>query len=215
MKISPSAVRRLRTERGWSQEQLAIASGLSLRTVQRVEAEGIASMGTAVSLAATYAVQLIELQEEQHVSTGQQPRLGQGTLFLGPAVITVAALGEAGRLPGLPQSDAFAAINILAALVGALLLLPSLVHVFRQRQYIAAALVVLGTPLVTLLAGGAIFALVGGRAPSWQLAGIGAAGAALLVMAVRELRYGGERSVPNNSSKRARTARRSTGPVPE
>ncbi|HEY1588898.1 MAG TPA: helix-turn-helix transcriptional regulator [Rhodanobacter sp.] len=198
MKISSSAVRRLRTERGWSQEQLAIASGLSLRTVQRVEAEGIASMGTALSLAATYEVQLIALQEEQRVSTGQQPPFAHSPLFLGPAVITVAALSESGRLPG-PQSDAFAAINILAAVVGALLLLTSLVHVVRQRQYIGAALALLGTPLVTLLAGGVIFALVSGRAMTWQLAGIGAAGVILLVMTVRELRRGGKRPGPNNS----------------
>ena len=57
MKISSAVVRRLRTDRGWSQEQLAIASGLSLRTIQRVEADGTASMGTKVSLAATFGVQ--------------------------------------------------------------------------------------------------------------------------------------------------------------
>ena len=85
MKISSSIVRRLRTERGWSQDQLAIASGLSLRTIQRVEAEGIASMDTAVSLAATYEIRLIELQEDQHAPTGQKPSFGHSALFLGTA----------------------------------------------------------------------------------------------------------------------------------
>mgnify|MGYP001057098124 CR=1 FL=1 len=191
MKISPAVVRRLRTERGWSQEQLAIASGLSLRTVQRVEAEGIASMGTAVSLAATCGVQLMDLQEEQPLPTDPTWQVGHNTLFLGIAVITLAALSESGRLPG-PQADAFAAINILAAVVGVMLLIPALARAFRQRQYVGAALAVLGTPLVTLLAGGALFSVVAGHAPTWQLVGIGAAGAALVVMAVRELgRRGG------------------------
>lgn len=192
MKISPSTVRRLRTERGWPQEQLAIASGLSLRTVQRVEAKGIASVDTAVSLAATYGVQLFELQEEQPVSTAQNPPFGHSVLFLGLAVITVAILGESGRLPGLPQSDVFAAINVLAIIIGVLLVVPPLVRLFRQHQYIGAALAVLGTPLVTLLAGGVIFGCVSGRAPTWQLAGIGAAGMTLVAIAARQLRRGNQ-----------------------
>lgn len=61
MKISPAFVRRLRTERGWSQEQLAVVSGLSLRTIQRVEAGGSASRETRTSLAATFDCQLADL----------------------------------------------------------------------------------------------------------------------------------------------------------
>ena len=52
MKLNPSIVRRLREARHWSQEQLAAAAGLGLRTVQRVEADGVASRGTRVCLAA-------------------------------------------------------------------------------------------------------------------------------------------------------------------
>lgn len=64
MKISSAKVRRLRSERGWSQEQLALASGLSLRTIQRVEAEGNAARETQVCIAATFAITLAELGEE-------------------------------------------------------------------------------------------------------------------------------------------------------
>jgi len=64
MKISPITIRRLRTERGWSQEQLAAASGLGLRTIQRVEAEGKAARETRVCLAATFGVGLAELINE-------------------------------------------------------------------------------------------------------------------------------------------------------
>lgn len=52
MKLNPSIVRRLREARHWSQEQLAAAAGLGLRTVQHVEADGVASRGTRVCLAA-------------------------------------------------------------------------------------------------------------------------------------------------------------------
>jgi len=107
MKISPVAVRRLRTERGWSQEQLAIASGLSLRTVQRVEAEGIASLGTATSLAATYQVKLTELQECQVPNTGQKPTAAPIILIFGLAILTLASIGESGRLPGFRRPTAW------------------------------------------------------------------------------------------------------------
>lgn len=63
MKISSTTVRKLRTEHGWSQEQLAAVSALSLRTVQRVEAEGVASLETRKSLAAAFEVQLADLAE--------------------------------------------------------------------------------------------------------------------------------------------------------
>ena len=52
MKLNPSIVRRLREAGHWSQEQLAAAAGLGLRTVQRVEADGVASRETRVCLAA-------------------------------------------------------------------------------------------------------------------------------------------------------------------
>lgn len=47
---------RLRTEReahSWSQDELAIASGLSVRTIQRAEGQGVASLQTVKALAAT------------------------------------------------------------------------------------------------------------------------------------------------------------------
>jgi transcriptional regulator with XRE-family HTH domain len=186
MKISPSTVRRLRTERGWSQEQLAIAAGLSLRTVQRVEADGTASLGTAAGLAATFGVRILQLQDEPRPPVEAQRPGGQATLFLGLAVIMLAVIGESGRLPGNPQSQGFAALNLLAAVVGLLLVVPAAVRRMRARQYAGVALAIIGTPLVTLLVGGVVVALLGGRPPLWPLLGMGAGGAVLVVMAVRE-----------------------------
>lgn len=73
-------------------------------------------------------------------------------------------------------------------IVGTLIILPALVQLVRERQYIAVALAMVGTPMVTLLAGGVIYAFTSGRVPSWPLAVIGAGGIALVVMAARELR---------------------------
>lgn len=58
MTINAEQVRTLRDSRGWSQEHLAEVSGLSLRTIQRVESEGRASRETRLSLAAAFDVPL-------------------------------------------------------------------------------------------------------------------------------------------------------------
>ena len=56
-------VKNLREQRNWSQEQLATMAGLSLRTIQRVEAENPASRETLKSLAAVFEVSVDELTE--------------------------------------------------------------------------------------------------------------------------------------------------------
>ena len=61
MKINGERVRALREQKSWSQEHLAEASGLSVRTVQRVEVEGIASAETRLALAAALDVPVAEL----------------------------------------------------------------------------------------------------------------------------------------------------------
>ncbi|HEX7338790.1 MAG TPA: helix-turn-helix transcriptional regulator [Rhodanobacteraceae bacterium] len=195
MKLSPLTIRRLRTERGWSQEQLAAASGLGLRTIQRVEAEGIAAMSTAVSLAATYDVRLLKLQEDPPTTAPRKPLFGHAPLFLGLAILTLAILDELGRIPSQPLSDVLMSANVLTALVGTVLLLPAGLRIVRQRQYIAAALAVLGTPLATLLAAGAIYSFANGSIPAGPLLGMGTAGIALVVMAAREFRHA-DRTIP-------------------
>jgi transcriptional regulator with XRE-family HTH domain len=56
MKINGEAVRALREQKSWSQEHLANASGLSVRTVQRVEMDNVASPETRLALAAALDV---------------------------------------------------------------------------------------------------------------------------------------------------------------
>ena len=56
MKINAELVRTLRAERHWSQEQLAAACGVNLRTVQRLENTGKASLESVRALAAVFEV---------------------------------------------------------------------------------------------------------------------------------------------------------------
>ena len=44
MNINATLVKQLRLDNSWSQDELAIASGLNLRTVQRIEKEATATL---------------------------------------------------------------------------------------------------------------------------------------------------------------------------
>lgn len=50
MNIHAAAVKEKRLGRGWTQQQLADVAGLSLRTIQRVESQGLGSMETCNAL---------------------------------------------------------------------------------------------------------------------------------------------------------------------
>jgi len=57
-------VNKLRERNNWSKEQLAQLAGVSLRTVQRVEAGNKASLETLKSLASVFEVELSRLTED-------------------------------------------------------------------------------------------------------------------------------------------------------
>jgi transcriptional regulator with XRE-family HTH domain len=62
MKLDAEKLKRLRESRGWSQEHLAGAAGLSVRTVQRAESEGSASRESKMCLAAALGVPHADLE---------------------------------------------------------------------------------------------------------------------------------------------------------
>jgi transcriptional regulator with XRE-family HTH domain len=59
--IDKDLIRELRSERTWSQDQLASISGLSPRTVQRIERDGICSLESKKALAAAFEVNAVNL----------------------------------------------------------------------------------------------------------------------------------------------------------
>ena len=71
MNINSALVKQLRSEKFWSQEELAIASGLNLRTVQRIEKEATASLQSKKALAGAFgiAVKDLEYQESSSMQT--------------------------------------------------------------------------------------------------------------------------------------------------
>src|SRR5688500_1905219 len=71
MKINSGLVKKLRAARNWSQDQLAAACGLTLRTIQRLENTGNSSLESLRALAAVFEIDANELilSSEQNAAT--------------------------------------------------------------------------------------------------------------------------------------------------
>ncbi|MCL1075935.1 helix-turn-helix domain-containing protein [Shewanella dokdonensis] len=91
--INSEVVKNLRKNAGWSQEQLAQAAGISLRTIQRVETAGKSSRETKLCLAATFNVDLADLEVKPHViNTTRRSNWVAATLFLLTATVSCIGL---------------------------------------------------------------------------------------------------------------------------
>ena len=66
-------IRKLRLNRGWSQDQLAQLSGLSIRTIQRIERGQNPGLETLKSLAAVFEVQIDDLKQETTMTNEEAP----------------------------------------------------------------------------------------------------------------------------------------------
>ncbi|WCE31856.1 2TM domain-containing protein [Vibrio sp. SCSIO 43137] len=66
-------VRKLRLQRGWSQEQLATHSGLSIRTIQRIERGQKPGLESLKALAAVFETSVDQLQQEQDMNIENSP----------------------------------------------------------------------------------------------------------------------------------------------
>jgi transcriptional regulator with XRE-family HTH domain len=89
MQIDSSKVRAERELRAWSQDHLAEVSGLSLRTIQRVESTGSASFETARALAAIFEVDIGTLRLPGEIRSWTFSRLR----YVGIAASLFVALG--------------------------------------------------------------------------------------------------------------------------
>ena len=65
MKINSDLVQRMRRENAWSQEELAIAAGVNLRTVQRIETDGTASLQSKKALASAFSIDVNDLDYKE------------------------------------------------------------------------------------------------------------------------------------------------------
>lgn len=65
MQVDNQQITQIRTERGWTQQHLADACAVSLRTIQRVEKDGIASTETVAALCSVFEVERQQLLTEE------------------------------------------------------------------------------------------------------------------------------------------------------
>jgi transcriptional regulator with XRE-family HTH domain len=75
-------IKELRLSHGWSQEQLAQFSGLSVRTIQRLERGQNAGLESLKSIAATFDIDVAELNEQSQ----QKDELFQGANVIMPVI---------------------------------------------------------------------------------------------------------------------------------
>ena len=65
MKINAKLIAELRQQKSWSQDELAIATGLNLRTIQRIENLGSASLQSRKALAAALDIDILALEYKE------------------------------------------------------------------------------------------------------------------------------------------------------
>ncbi len=65
MIINVDVVLSVRKQKAWSQEELAIASGLNLRTIQRIESEAAASLQSKKALASALDLDIHDLDYQE------------------------------------------------------------------------------------------------------------------------------------------------------
>jgi len=65
MRINADLVLKARKQKSWSQEELAIASGLNLRTIQRIENEASASLQSRKALASALDIDIHDLDYQE------------------------------------------------------------------------------------------------------------------------------------------------------
>ncbi len=91
MRLNPKTIKQLRDDKNWTQQSLADACGLSLRTIQRVEKEGVASRETMMSLCAVFEIKqssLINLDEaEANNSSQTTTNMNQYLMTFGTALL--------------------------------------------------------------------------------------------------------------------------------
>ncbi|WP_040368507.1 helix-turn-helix domain-containing protein [Balneola vulgaris] len=73
MKLDNAKLKQLRQSNAWSQSHLAEASGISLRTIQRIEKTGVVSPESANCICAAFDIQFDELSMDDNYQTSESP----------------------------------------------------------------------------------------------------------------------------------------------
>ena len=123
MKLNPEGIKRLREAKSWTQEHLASAAGVSLRTIQRMEADGSCSAESRLAVAAALGVPVenanLALEDGPIGGAGELSNVERGKRW-GYAGLAAGTLASAvGILGGSSTPEqASTALGILGAFAG-------------------------------------------------------------------------------------------------
>lgn len=149
------SVRKFRQEKGWSQEQLAQVSGLSVRTVQRIEQGGKAGLESLKALAAAFDVNIRDLINEDEMNT-------------------TAAEKSSGKLKDYREEEVIEYVKNLKAFhmswMAFLVVIPGLyiLNIFVSPDYLWVIWPALGWGVAIVLQAVTIFGLFGIFGADWE-----------------------------------------------
>lgn len=125
MKVDAKRVRSERERRAWSQEHLAQVTGLGLRTIQRIEASGLASYESVKAIASVFALTVSDLHvqsasaSELAVERPQAQKISSRArklmLLLPGIALAVGVLGGTSAVKALPHAFWFVGPLLLAS----------------------------------------------------------------------------------------------------
>ncbi len=73
MKLNVEKLKKLRESKAWSQSHLSDVSGISLRTIQRIEKSGIASPESTKSICSAYEILVADVIYRDEISIDSKP----------------------------------------------------------------------------------------------------------------------------------------------
>jgi transcriptional regulator with XRE-family HTH domain len=148
MHINKDTVKKLRLDKSWSQEKLAEAANMNLRTIQRIEKDGLASLRSCAALASALGVEPQELQIDIEAETlPDYPRTRHHQLV--PAMSILAGIlmvwGVTQSVISFYGFSAFqsAIVSFMFLFFAAFVLLAFFTSIVRKRFYILAGCVLL------------------------------------------------------------------------
>ncbi|WP_283151011.1 helix-turn-helix domain-containing protein [Silvimonas soli] len=159
--MSQNRIQALRKQRAWTQEQLAQCSGLSVRTIQRIENGEPAGAETLQALAAVFEVPVQDLQE----SAMAPPPLSASASPPADAPDPQAASQEAELRAQVEREARFWG---QMQRFGALLVVLLIINLLTSPSYLWVKWVALGWGLALVSRALRVFQLFGGFGPVWQ-----------------------------------------------
>ena len=118
MNINRDLVRELRLNKSWSQEKLADEAGVSLRTVQRIEADGVASHRSCRAIAGALGIQPVEMRHGSEPSPQPAKPLPRSLVIASPWQFAMLRTTQALVVSVLWILMAFVALNAFIVLIG-------------------------------------------------------------------------------------------------